>query len=348
MGEVTYPTNLSLDITHQAHELFRYDAPEAYVVPAVFSLIFLVGTVGNGTLIYTVARNKNMRSTANILIASLAAGDLLLVLASVPFRATSFSFQWWPYGLVICKLEAFVNSLSLGVSALTLAALSGENYRAIVRATVSPMSLQQRTSMVRTVLIASCIWVLSLGLATLDAVVANLVPAGINREAVTCNFRPHWWDSWLFNSFWISFRFIFYFALPLLIIAGFYLMMARRLITNFRQMSGDGQTARQMKAQRKVARIIFSFVIIFVFCWLPHHVYLFYLHLENPYTHFWEIFVTIAYCLSFASSCLNPVALYFVSPQFRAYFNSYLCRCCPRRNQDRGAIDHNTESQTTL
>jgi len=47
-----------------------YEGPEWLVVPLVFGLIFVVGVVGNGTLIFTVLVNKNMRTTPNVLLVS--------------------------------------------------------------------------------------------------------------------------------------------------------------------------------------------------------------------------------------------------------------------------------------
>jgi len=47
-----------------------YEGPEWIVVPLVFGLIFVVGVVGNGTLIFTVLVNKNMRTTPNVLLVS--------------------------------------------------------------------------------------------------------------------------------------------------------------------------------------------------------------------------------------------------------------------------------------
>ena len=47
-----------------------YEGPEWLVVPLVFGLIFIVGVVGNGTLIFTVLVNKNMRTTPNVLLVS--------------------------------------------------------------------------------------------------------------------------------------------------------------------------------------------------------------------------------------------------------------------------------------
>ena len=82
---------------------------EAYAVPVVFALFFFLGVIGNGTLILIVLRNREMRNTPNIFIVSLAFGDLVLLLVSVPFTSTYFTFDSWPYGLYICKVNVNCN-----------------------------------------------------------------------------------------------------------------------------------------------------------------------------------------------------------------------------------------------
>ena len=73
--------------SHGVHQTTHIvDMPESFAVPIVFGIIFVVGVVGNGTLIYTVLRNKSMRNVPNIFIVSLSLGDLLLILVSVPFH----------------------------------------------------------------------------------------------------------------------------------------------------------------------------------------------------------------------------------------------------------------------
>ena len=146
------------------------DRPEAYAIPVIFALIFIVGVVGNGTLIYIVIRNKNMRNAPNIFIVSLALGDLLLILVSVPFTATIYTFTEWPYGEAMCKLNEFLQALSLGVSVFTLTALSFDRYVAIV----DPMKRHRTSSTAVTLFIAGTIWVISAVLATLELVAAHI------------------------------------------------------------------------------------------------------------------------------------------------------------------------------
>ena len=86
-----------------------------------------------------------------------------------------------------------------------------------------------------------------------------------------------------------------------------------------------------MEARKKVARLVLSFVVVFVVCWLPRHVFYFWYNFDPAeYNMFWHVFKIVAYCLSYVNSCVNPLALYFLSRQFRRYYDRYLFCCCRR------------------
>ena len=67
--------------------------PETYIVPVIFGIIFLVGVTGNGGLIYILLRHKSMRSIPNIYTLNLAVGDLLILLFTVPFTSSIYTFE---------------------------------------------------------------------------------------------------------------------------------------------------------------------------------------------------------------------------------------------------------------
>ncbi len=58
------------------------------VVPLgiVYALVFLMGTIGNGLVIFVVRRFKRMRNVTNIFLASLSTADLLLIWFCVPIQ----------------------------------------------------------------------------------------------------------------------------------------------------------------------------------------------------------------------------------------------------------------------
>eukprot|EP00057_Strongylocentrotus_purpuratus_P016215 XP_011670689.1 PREDICTED: endothelin B receptor-like [Strongylocentrotus purpuratus] len=78
----------------------------------VLVVIGICGVVGNGTLIYSVLMNKDMRSVPNVLIANVAVGDLLVLSFSVPLTVLSYIQDDFPLGATMCKVQAFIPIVS--------------------------------------------------------------------------------------------------------------------------------------------------------------------------------------------------------------------------------------------
>lgn len=65
-------------------------------------------------------------------IFSLALADLLVIITCVPFTSILYTVEYWPWGVVVCKVSETAKDISIGVSVFTLTALSAERYCAIV------------------------------------------------------------------------------------------------------------------------------------------------------------------------------------------------------------------------
>ncbi|KAK3776383.1 hypothetical protein RRG08_023736 [Elysia crispata] len=307
---------------------------EAYVVPVIFIIIFIVGLVGNGTLIVSVLANKVMRNVPNILIVSLSMGDFLLILVAVPIAGTFFTFLHWPFGQVVCSVVEFTQTLSLGVSVFTLCALSADRYFAIVHPMAKMTGRTKRT----TVVTAVGIWIISALFAIPDAVFSTIISVEDEGEINTyCILCPEeLYD--VYPKIFHAIRLVVYLILPTLIITCFYILMARVLIRSNELVPVETKSAhsnhqRQMDARKKVAKVVLSFVIIFIVCWLPRHIYLmWFFYADEWFNDFWLGFKIFSYCLMFVNSCVNPFALYFLSGHFRKYYNRYLfCLCRQKR-----------------
>lgn len=57
-----------------------------YVNTIISCLIFVVGIIGNSTLLRIIYKNKCMRNGPNVLIGSLALGDLLYIIIAIPIN----------------------------------------------------------------------------------------------------------------------------------------------------------------------------------------------------------------------------------------------------------------------
>ncbi|CAL8116636.1 unnamed protein product [Orchesella dallaii] len=331
--------------------------PETYIVPVLFAIIFIVGVIGNGTLIVIFIKHRSMRNVPNMFIVSLAIGDLLVILFCVPFTSTVYTVDSWPYGVVVCKFSEFIKDLSQCVSVFTLTALSADRYFAIV----DPMrKLTGRRATKITIISIIGIWTLSVLFALPSALYSyvRVFPEDdeleegsgsgngsvygeeegeeedldFGRTLQVCYPYPKEFGP-VYAQAMVMFHFLVYYAVPLFFIATFYIIMARHLVLSTINMPGEatGQ-GKQIQARKKVAKMILSFVVIFAICFFPHHLFLlwfyFYPDAEDSFNDFWNFCRILGFCLSFANSCINPITLYCVSGTFRKQFNDHLFCCC--------------------
>jgi bombesin receptor subtype-3 len=63
-GDLQNATLLALNVTEQPYVPYEH-RPETYIVPILFALIFLVGILGNGTLVVVFIRHRAMRNVPN-------------------------------------------------------------------------------------------------------------------------------------------------------------------------------------------------------------------------------------------------------------------------------------------
>ncbi|XP_068146549.1 neuropeptide CCHamide-1 receptor [Drosophila tropicalis] len=326
--------------------------PETYIVPILFALIFVVGVLGNGTLIVVFLSVRQMRNVPNTYILSLALADLLVILTTVPLVSTVYAVEYWPWGGPLCSVTEFMKDVSIGVSVFTLTALSGDRYFAIVdplRKFHAHGGGRRATSM--TLAIAVSIWLLAVLCGIPDLIGSNLKPVGISLEKsiVICYPYPDDWGA-NYAKTMVLLKFLVYYAIPLVIIAAFYVLIALHLMYSA-SVPGEMQGAvRQVRARRKVAVTVLAFVVIFGICFLPYHVFFLWFYYwptaQEDYNAFWHVLRIVGFCMSFANSCANPVALYFVSGAFRKHFNRYLfCRGVNGRRKKRS--QHNDTSLTS-
>lgn len=330
-GNYTEPESTSQYAPYSEH-------PETYVVPALFALIFIAGVLGNGTLVLIFVWHRTMRNVPNTYILSLAVGDLLVILTCVPFTSTLYTVESWNYGTLVCKLSECVKDMSIGVSVFTLTALSAERYCAIVNPMRRHFSGGCLSTRSVTLLTTLAIWILSL-LFALPAAIYSYVPVfnfGENHTIKICSPIPEDFG-WSDLRTMVLLKFLAYYVLPLCVISVFYTLMAMQLQTSARSMPGElqGQSA-QVRAHKKVAKMVLAFVVIFFLCFLPEQVFMLWFHLypssHEVYDEYWHALRIVGFCLSFIHSCANPIALYCMSDVFRKHFNSYLFCCCTRRN----------------
>uniref|UniRef100_A0A8C1VR60 Endothelin-1 receptor n=1 Tax=Cyprinus carpio TaxID=7962 RepID=A0A8C1VR60_CYPCA len=275
-----------------------------YINTIISCAVFVVGMVGNATLLRIIYQNKCMRNGPNALIASLALGDLIYITIDIPINVYK---------------------------------VSTDRYRAVA----SWSRVQGVGIPLFTAIEIFSIWVMSIILAVPEAVVFNMVTFNYNNQTYrTCMLKPetdsmrfyvNWKDWWLFG---------FYFCVPLACTAIFYTLMTCEMLYH-RNGSLRIALSEHLKQRREVAKAVFCLVLIFALCWFPLH--LSRLLKKTVYApndesrcdllNFLLIMDYFGINLATVNSCINPIILYFVSKKFKNCFKSCLCCWCYTKNQ---------------
>lgn len=306
-----------------------------YVNTVVSCLIFVVGIIGNSTLLRIIYKNKCMRNGPNVLIASLALGDLLYILIAIPINIFKLLAEDWPFGVYMCKLMPFIQKASVGITVLSLCALSIDRYRAVVSwSRVQGMGIPLWKAVEVTL-----IWAVAVLLAVPEAIAFDMMEMPYRGTKLrVCLLHPQQQSMFMMfyrdvKDWWL---FGFYFCLPLACTGVFYTLMSCEMLS--RRMGMRIALNDHMKQRREVAKTVFCLVVIFALCWLP-------LHLSRilkktiydekdpnrcELLSFLLVMDYIGINMASLNSCINPVALYFVSQKFKNCFQSCLCCWCKR------------------
>lgn len=107
------------------------DLAKAVVLGLVLVVFVVFGILGNILVILSVLFHHHWRSVTHYFIANLAAADLLLSSAVLPFSATSEALGRWVFGRPFCSIWAALDVLCCTASILSLCVISIDRYLAV-------------------------------------------------------------------------------------------------------------------------------------------------------------------------------------------------------------------------
>ncbi|KAA0722275.1 Endothelin receptor type B [Triplophysa tibetana] len=200
-----------------------------YINTLVSCLVFVVGIIGNSTLLRIIYKNKCMQNGPNILISSLALGDLMHILIDIPINVYKLFAKDWPFGVGLCKLVPFIQKASVGITVLSLCALSIDRYRAVTSWNrIKGIGVPKCTAIE-----IMFIWVLSVVLAVPETIAFDIITMDYKGENLKiCLLHPMQKTKfmWFYKSVKDWWLFSFYFCMPLFCTAIFYTLMTCEML----------------------------------------------------------------------------------------------------------------------
>ena len=279
------------------------------VKPIIFIFIIVVGGIGNGLVLYVVAKNKYMRSPKNLLIANLAMADITFIVICAPF---AIPFHW-PFGNIFCKIWKTTNYCTAIVSVYTMALISFERFLAIV---YPVKSISWRTNVNIWIAIAMT-WIIVLLFC--GPIPFSYMAITKQHNPVYCRFSidetnsilPESWESYFRVSF-----FAIGFMLPMIAMICLYSIISYKL---WKQDDIFGKSFVNVKKNRQIVKLSIMVVIVFGVCWIPIHVcnLLEVLGISTTTTPFLVAFKITSHAMAVSNSWINPIIYGFLYEPFR-------------------------------
>ncbi|XP_039475447.1 C3a anaphylatoxin chemotactic receptor-like, partial [Oreochromis aureus] len=263
----------------------------------IYCVIFIVGTLGNGLVIYVTGFKMQ-----KVWFLNLAIADFLFT-AFLVFSIISLSqSHQWPFGQFMCKLNTSV--VNMFASIFTLTAMSLDRYLSIW---VVVCAHNKRT-VCKAQLVCVGIWLVA---AVFGAPYATICTVSESNGSHSCHYnftsKESTWSLY-------TFRFLMGFVIPFLVILVTYVAIGIRAMRMPR-------TRRQ-----RSCRIIFAIIFTFFICWLPFHVFNFIELKDNPdLRNIVRIMGPLTVSLAFLNSCLNPILYVFMCEEFMKKLQQSIC-----------------------
>ncbi|NWU95604.1 C5AR1 protein, partial [Upupa epops] len=260
---------------------------------ALYSLIFLLGVLGNGAVIWVVARG--LRRTVNgVWFLNLALADLTCCLA-LPFLALPLAQDHhWPLGHLACKLLPSLTVLAMFCGVLLLTAISADRCALATR----PVWCHNHRTPALARLASGACWLLAT-LLTLPSFIFRSLRHDPFSSKTTCtlDYAAVAGHQQLTERAVAIVRFLCGFLGPLVAIAGCYGLLLARV------------RSRGLGHSQRATKLVLVIVISFFVCWLPFHVVGLILATSSPASSLFKgasnadpVVAAIAYI----NSCLNP------------------------------------------
>nr|XP_057913882.1 growth hormone secretagogue receptor a [Doryrhamphus excisus] len=309
-----------------------YSLPLLAAITAACTLLSVVGVAGNVMTILVVSRYRDMRTTTNLYLCSMAVSDLLIFLCMPLDLYRMWRYRPWRLGDALCKLFQFVSESSTYSTILSITALSVERYVAIC----FPLRAKALVTKRRVRGLILLLW----GVALLSAGPV-FVMVGVERDDVygldvnhtraaldrrfpgdtrECKMTRYAVESGLMGAMvWLSSMFFF---APVFCLTVLYSLIGRRLWQRHHQTNISSSVAHRDRSHRQTIKMLVVVVLAFVLCWLPFHVcrYLQFRSLNAPsplLSALSEHCSFVSVVLFYLSAAINPILYNTMSWKYR-------------------------------
>ncbi|NXG12969.1 NMUR2 protein, partial [Grallaria varia] len=296
----------------------------------VYTLIFVVGVVGNFLVCLVILKHQNMKTPTNYYLFSLAVSDLLVLLFGMPLEVyemwSNYPFLFGPVG---CYLKTALFETVCFASILSVTTLSVERYIAILHPFRAKLKSTRRRAL-RTIVV---LWVLSVLFAlpntgTHGIMLQNFPNGTLIPGSATCTVVM---PLWIYNCI-VQITSLLFYVLPMGVISVLYYLMGLRLKGDETLEVEEMAVNVQRPSRKSVTKMLFVLVIVFAICWAPFHIdrlfFSFVVEWTEPLANIFNLIHVVSGVFFYLSSATNPIIYNLLSQRFRMAFLSVISPCC--------------------
>ncbi|XP_017278128.1 G-protein coupled receptor 1 [Kryptolebias marmoratus] len=296
------------DLEYGDYEELRSDHeqtnPVHIISVVVYIIIFVLGVIGNGTVIWVTAF-KSKRTVNSVWLLNLAIADFVFVLF-LPFYIDYILRDFhWNFGMVLCKMNSFVSVMNMFASVLFLTVLSVDRYVSLVHLNWC----QRYRTIGRAWCVCGCVWVAAAALSCPALIFRDVMQL---HDKVVCfsNFHAHGdHKAATIHTAIVVLRTTVGFLLPFTAIC----VTGILLSTKVKQSGGSVRVS-------SFSKMVTAVILAFFLCWAPFHVFsLMELTVHSSYNllKILKDGFPLATSLGFFNSCMNPLLYMLVGKKVR-------------------------------
>ncbi|XP_072189886.1 C-C chemokine receptor type 6 [Excalfactoria chinensis] len=341
---VFYSTDYSLDTDYASLLIAPCSKSEVrsftkVFLPVAYSLICIVGLVGNIFVVMTFALYERTKSMTDVYLLNMAIADILFVL-TLPLWAVNYAADKWIFGSFVCKMARGIYAINFSCGMLLLAFISVDRYIAIVQATKS-FKLRART-LAYSKLICLAVWASAILISSSSFLYSESYSFASNETKMICDHKfDRASDSIVLKSVLLCLQVGFGFFVPFVFMIFCYAFIVKSL-----------QQAQNSK-RNKAINVIVLIVAVFLVCQVPYNTVLLVAVANMGKTEkSCDSDNVMAYAkyttetIAFLHCCLNPVLYAFIGVKFRSYFVKTMKNLWCRRYKKYNKRGSRTNSDT--
>ncbi|XP_021435692.2 trace amine-associated receptor 13c-like [Oncorhynchus mykiss] len=272
-----------------------------------FSLISAVTIFLNILVIISISHFKQLHTTTNLLILSLAASDLLVGLIVIPVTTVATMESCWGFGEYFCVFQFYIAFLCASLSLGNLVLISIDRYVAVC----DPLMYHSKITITRMMCCISITWCCCIIYRA--AIIKNLVNVQVPSRCLNECFTVE-------GLIWVNIvDLVITMVVPCSIIITLYLKIfvvarsqARKVFSKEAASVSGVKTIQANKSERKAAKTLSIVVVNYLICWIPSlFLFFFFSFLIDNLT---TLFISF---LPLVNSLINPIIYAFFYPWFK-------------------------------